>query len=91
MSGVHPLCPAACGTTIIPSCVRSFGKKLVLRVAFERAKQPQQIKDVLSLVYVNKDQLDADLVTSIVNPALDPQASEVFFLVRVLLRFPFQG
>ncbi|MEW5306452.1 MAG: hypothetical protein WDW36_008915 [Sanguina aurantia] len=62
--------------------VYTFGKKLVLRVAFERAKQPQQIKEVLSLVYVNKGQLDADLVASIVNPALDPQASEVFFLVN---------
>lgn len=37
---------------------------------------------VLDLVYVNKGQLDADLVTSIVNPAKDPAASEVFFRVN---------
>lgn len=52
-------------------------KRVVLYLAFLRARQPARIKQVLSLVYASQANLDDDLITSIVNPALDPQASEV--------------
>mmetsp|Transcript_28195 Transcript_28195/g.71897 ORF Transcript_28195/g.71897 Transcript_28195/m.71897 type:complete len:372 (-) Transcript_28195:235-1350(-) len=57
-------------------------KRVVLFFAFMRAKQPARIKEVLDLVYVSKDSVDGDLVDSIVRPALDPAASEVFYRIN---------
>ena len=57
-------------------------KRLVLYLAFIWAKQPIRIKQVLALVYANKDQLDEDLVSSIEVPAQDPEAFNVFFRVN---------
>ncbi|PNG99731.1 hypothetical protein TSOC_014486 [Tetrabaena socialis] len=49
--------------------------------AFMRTKQPERIREVLNMVYVDKQSVDADLVASIENPANDPAAPEVFYLV----------
>lgn len=57
-------------------------KRVALYFAFMRAKQPERIREVLELVYVDKAMIDDDLVDSIVQPALDPQASEVFFRIN---------
>lgn len=57
-------------------------KKLVLYCAFLWAKQPLRIKQVLSLVYCQKDQLDDGLVSSIQVPAQDPKAFDVFFRIN---------
>jgi hypothetical protein len=53
------------------------GKRVVLFFAFQRAKQPERIKEVLEMVYSSNDTIDQDLVDSIVVPASDPKAAEV--------------
>jgi hypothetical protein len=53
------------------------GKRVVLFFAFQRAKQPERIKEVLEMVYSSNDTIDEDLVDSIVVPASDPKAAEV--------------
>lgn len=57
-------------------------KRFILYFAFLWAKQPIRIKQVLSLVYAQKDQLDDDLVESIEVPAQDPDAFNVFWRVN---------
>jgi hypothetical protein len=47
--------------------------------SFMWAKHPVRVKNVLNLVYHDKDQIDPDLVTSILVPADDPNAGDVFF------------
>ncbi|GFH07926.1 predicted protein [Haematococcus lacustris] len=59
-----------------------IGKRVVLYFAFVRAKQPERIKEVLNMVYTNRDMVDDELVDSIVQPALDPLAAEVFFRIN---------
>ncbi|GAX81269.1 hypothetical protein CEUSTIGMA_g8701.t1 [Chlamydomonas eustigma] len=56
-------------------------KRVSMYFGFLWAKQPLRIKQVLDLVYAFKDQIDEELVQSIVVPAMDPAASEVFFRV----------
>lgn len=46
--------------------VKRVGKKVVMQFAFIRAKQPARIEEVLKMVYAKPDNVDADLVTSIV-------------------------
>lgn len=55
-------------------------KRVALWFAFERARQPERIKEVLAMVYADKTNLDDDLVESIAKPAEDPAAAETFFL-----------
>ncbi|KAJ9510921.1 hypothetical protein QJQ45_027851 [Haematococcus lacustris] len=59
-----------------------IGKRVVLYFAFVRAKQPERIKEVLNMVYTNRDMVDDELVDSIVQPAMDPLAAEVFFRIN---------
>jgi pimeloyl-ACP methyl ester carboxylesterase len=59
-------------------------KRTALFFAFQRAKQPQQIRDVLGMVYASKDPLDDELVASIVAPTADPRSAEVFALINGL-------
>lgn len=66
----------------IKDTATSLVKRVVLFFAFQRARQPERIREVLQMVYVDRDSIDEDLVDSIVRPALDPAASEVFFLVN---------
>jgi pimeloyl-ACP methyl ester carboxylesterase len=60
----------------------NMGRRAMMYVAFQRAKQPSSIKQVLTMVYANKESIDDDLVDSIVVPATDPQASEVFYRIN---------
>ncbi|KAF5829848.1 Alpha/Beta hydrolase protein, partial [Dunaliella salina] len=62
--------------------VTGLVKRVVLLLAFVRAKQPARIREVLELVYTNKEQLDDDLVDSIVRPATDPAAADVFYRIN---------
>eukprot|EP00798_Chlamydomonas_sp_ICE-L_P014777 gene14777-20827_t len=57
-------------------------KRFTCWFGFIQAKQPGRIKQVLELVYFNKDVIDDDLVDSIILPTNDPQASEVFFRIN---------
>lgn len=41
---------------------------------------------VLELVYKNSDQIDSNLVTSIIVPAEDPDAADVFFRINNMVR-----
>lgn len=59
-----------------------LGKRVVLFFAFQRAKQPERIKEVLQMVYSSSDTIDDDLVDSIVVPATDPAAAEVFYRIN---------
>ncbi len=51
----------------------NMGRRAMMYVAFQRAKQPSSIKQVLTMVYESKESIDNDLVDSIVVPATDPQ------------------
>ncbi|GBF90099.1 metal-nicotianamine transporter [Raphidocelis subcapitata] len=58
-------------------------KRVVLFFAFQRARQPERIKEVLSMVYTNsQSSIDDDLVESIRVPATDPNAAEVFYRIN---------
>ncbi|KAI8464557.1 MAG: Alpha/Beta hydrolase protein [Monoraphidium minutum] len=57
-------------------------KRVVLFFAFQRARQPERIKEVLGMVYSNDASIDDDLVESIRVPATDPNASEVFYRIN---------
>eukprot|EP00877_Chromochloris_zofingiensis_P006106 jgi/Chrzof1/1749/Cz10g19170.t1_PPH1 len=62
--------------------VMDTGKRAVMWFAFQRAKRPEQIKQVLQMVYASDASIDEDLVDSIVVPASDPNASEVFYRIN---------
>lgn len=57
-------------------------KRAALFFAFQRARQPEQIRSVLRMVYASEQPLDDDLVASIVAPTADPRSAEVFALVQ---------
>ncbi|KAL4518461.1 hypothetical protein Ndes2526B_g01130 [Nannochloris sp. 'desiccata'] len=56
-------------------------KRAVVSASFIFTKQPARVKQVLGQVYVDKTNIDDDLVDSILIPAQDPAASEVFYRV----------
>lgn len=56
-------------------------KRFVIGASFVVAKQPARVRQVLRQVYVSDRNLDADLVDSILIPAGDPNAAEVFYRV----------
>ncbi|GAB5036622.1 Hypothetical protein NocV09_04400090 [Nannochloropsis oceanica] len=64
-------------------------RRVVLYSAFFYTKQPGRIKQVLQQVYLNKDNVDDELVESIRYPSLHPNAAEVF--CRVVTRTSTQG
>jgi pimeloyl-ACP methyl ester carboxylesterase len=66
----------------IKDAVIDVGKRVVLFFAFQRAKQPERIKEVLEMVYSSTESIDDDLVDSIVVPATDPAAAEVFYRIN---------
>lgn len=61
--------------------VSSAVKRAVLYITFQQTKQPARILQVLNSVYVSKQNLDDDLVASIVAPSIDPNAPAVFYKV----------
>jgi len=56
-------------------------KRAVVGVSFIFTKQPARIKQVLSQVYYDPTNIDDDLVRSILLPAQDPNAAEVFYRI----------
>jgi pimeloyl-ACP methyl ester carboxylesterase len=72
-------------------------KRAVIGASFVFTKQPARIRQVLGQVYVDKTNIDDDLVASIALPARHPDAAEVFYRVitasgtpmnRLLARLP---
>lgn len=59
----------------------SILKRFLVGVTFIYTKQPARVKQVLRQVYWNDDQIDDDLVESILAPAQDPKAASVFYRV----------
>nr|AFK41677.1 unknown [Lotus japonicus] len=60
-------------------------QRVVLGFLFWQAKQPARIESVLKSVYVNSSNVDDYLVESIMKPAEDPNAGEVYY--RLMTRF----
>jgi len=58
------------------------GKRAALFLAFQRARQPEQIRSVLRMVYASQAPVDDDLVASIVAPTGDPRSADVFALIN---------
>jgi pimeloyl-ACP methyl ester carboxylesterase len=56
-------------------------KRAVVSASFIFTKQPARVKQVLGQVYVDKTNIDDDLVDSILIPAQDAAAAEVFYRV----------
>lgn len=51
---------------------------------FERTRNPENIRATLQSVYVNKDACDDELVSSIANAALDPNALKVSLFTNII-------
>ena len=45
---------------------------------FDKVRDPQNVKETLQKIYVNKDRVDDELVQSIIQPSLDAGANKVF-------------
>uniref|UniRef100_A0A7N0ZSK2 AB hydrolase-1 domain-containing protein n=1 Tax=Kalanchoe fedtschenkoi TaxID=63787 RepID=A0A7N0ZSK2_KALFE len=60
-------------------------QRIVLGILFWQAKQPARVQSVLKSVYINKSNVDDYLVESILQPAADPNAGEVYY--RLMSRF----
>ncbi len=56
-------------------------KRAVVGATFLWTKQPYRVQQVLKSVYVSHETIDDELVDSILRPADDPRASEVFYRV----------
>lgn len=56
----------------------SLFRRGVIRASFVVAKQPARIRQVLGQVYLSPRNVDDDLIRSILLPAQDPNAAEVF-------------
>lgn len=56
-------------------------KRSIVGASFLYTKQPARVKQVLGQVYVQDENIDDDLVKSILEPAQDPNAGEVFYRV----------
>ena len=65
----------------ISTQVTSALKRAVVSASFIFTKQPARVRQVLGQVYVDKTNIDDALVDSILIPAQDPNASEVFYRV----------
>lgn len=56
-------------------------KRSVVGATFYYTKQPTRVRQVLRQVYANEANIDEQLVASILRPAQDPSAREVFYRV----------
>lgn len=65
--------------------LKDIFQRIVLGFLFWQAKQPARIESVLKSVYFNKSNVDDYLVQSIIRPADDPNAGEVYY--RLMTRF----
>ncbi|KAK1373491.1 pheophytinase, chloroplastic [Heracleum sosnowskyi] len=71
-------------TTVLKP-VKDIFQRVVLGFLFWQAKQPARIESVLKSVYKNTTNVDDYLVDSIIKPATDPNAGEVYY--RLMTRF----
>eukprot|EP01018_Ginkgo_biloba_P008377 Gb_04951 [translate_table: standard] len=67
--------------------LKQLVQRAVLSFAFWQAKQPSRIQSVLKSVYPNPTNVDDYLVESIIKPADDPTAGEVYY--RLMTQFMF--
>lgn len=65
--------------------LKELFQRVVLGFLFWQAKQPARVESVLKSVYINKSNVDDYLVESIIHPAADPNAGEVYY--RLMTRF----
>ncbi|CAM8918787.1 unnamed protein product [Rhodiola kirilowii] len=65
--------------------LKEIFQRVVLGILFWQAKQPARVQSVLKSVYINKSNVDDYLVDSILQPAADPNAGEVYY--RLMSRF----
>lgn len=65
--------------------VKELFQRVVLGFLFWQAKQPARIESVLKSVYKNTSNVDDYLIESIIRPADDPNAGEVYY--RLMTRF----
>ncbi|KAL1818264.1 hypothetical protein DCAR_0414542 [Daucus carota subsp. sativus] len=72
------------GSTVLAP-VKDIFQRVVLGFLFWQAKQPARIESVLKSVYKNTTNVDDYLVESILQPATDPNAGEVYY--RLMTRF----
>ena len=73
--------PEATGVNAIVEMIATRIKRLVVGITFLFTKQPARVKQVLKQVYHSHDNVDEALVQSILTPADDPRAAEVFYRV----------
>lgn len=80
--------PSKKRTTEQPSLVQqvlaplaTIAKRVAVYGSFVLTKQPSRVKQVLQQVYIDKTNVDDDLVKSIIRAAEDPNAAEVFYRV----------
>lgn len=59
----------------------TIAKRVAVYGSFVLTKQPSRVKQVLQQVYIDKTNVDDDLVRSIIRAAEDPAAAEVFYRV----------
>ncbi|XP_057829492.2 pheophytinase, chloroplastic isoform X2 [Cryptomeria japonica] len=72
---------------IIINPLKNLFQRAVLSFAFWQAKQPSRIMSILKSVYPNSTNVDDYLVESIIRPADDPNAGEVYY--RLMTQFMF--
>ena len=65
------------GGEALATVLEALKRFFIKTVAFQFSKTPAQVKRVLESVYGSMENVDDDLVTSILAPAQDPNASEV--------------
>ncbi|DBB12732.1 TPA: hypothetical protein ACH3X3_005508 [Trebouxia sp. C0006] len=63
------------------SPLATVAKRVAVYGSFILTKQPSRVKQVLQQVYIDKTNVDDDLVNSIIRAAEDPNAAEVFYRV----------
>ncbi|KAJ7295471.1 hypothetical protein O6H91_Y185900 [Diphasiastrum complanatum] len=57
----------------------TWARRWAILFTFWQAKQPSRIRSVLNNVYVDRTNVDDNLVQSIVTPAQEPNAAEVYY------------
>ena len=72
---------ASGGGEALAAVLEALKRFFIKTVAFQFSKTPAQVKRVLESVYGSMKNVDDDLVTSILAPAQDPNASEVFYRI----------
>lgn len=70
---------------IIINPLKNWVQRVVLAFAFWQAKQPSRVQSVLRNVYPDSTNVDDYLIESIIRPAGDPNAGEVYY--RLITQF----